>query len=237
MATERIVTGKKYRILSDVKNRIWDRISFWHKAEDCEFNDGKNAETKVGAINGITSDINGTSANIAASIKVVNSLNNSLGGFTPVIDSTGKITGYKTKRGADTVFPFNSTTIWFVSNHHSYTNNNSYVEFRQQAFNALLAYTGYCPIIDNGSFSVDTSDYKSIICNKSGTFYLMGCLTATGNVCTPYIFINGVQTSLPTPSYAGRMLYKLNVKTGDKLKFLLHNPENYVNLATWVFAL
>lgn len=35
-------------------------------------------------------------------------LNNSLGGFTPIIDSTGKITGYKTKVGADTVFPFSS---------------------------------------------------------------------------------------------------------------------------------
>lgn len=33
-------------------------------------------------------------------------VNNSLGGFTPIIDSTGKITGYKTKAGADTVFPF-----------------------------------------------------------------------------------------------------------------------------------
>lgn len=32
-----------------------------------------------------------------------------LGGFTPVIDDTGKITGYKTSvGGADTVFPFNS---------------------------------------------------------------------------------------------------------------------------------
>ena len=38
----------------------------------------------------------------------VNELNNSLGGFTPIIDSTGKITGYKTKVGADTVFPFSS---------------------------------------------------------------------------------------------------------------------------------
>lgn len=36
-------------------------------------------------------------------------VNNSLGGFTPVIDSTGKITGYKTKVGADTVFPFKSS--------------------------------------------------------------------------------------------------------------------------------
>lgn len=28
-------------------------------------------------------------------------------GFSPIIDSTGKITGYKTQAGADTVFPFN----------------------------------------------------------------------------------------------------------------------------------
>ena len=39
----------------------------------------------------------------AAALKEVN---NSLGGFTPIIDDTGKITGYKTKVGADTVFPF-----------------------------------------------------------------------------------------------------------------------------------
>ena len=39
-------------------------------------------------------------------------LNSNLGGFTPVIDETGKITGYKTSAGgADTVFPFKSDDI------------------------------------------------------------------------------------------------------------------------------
>ena len=38
---------------------------------------------------------------------VVKDLNDSLQGFTPVVDeTTGEITGYKTKVGADTVFPF-----------------------------------------------------------------------------------------------------------------------------------
>lgn len=38
----------------------------------------------------------------------VNNIKN-LGGFTPIIDETGKITGYKTSvGGADTVFPFSS---------------------------------------------------------------------------------------------------------------------------------
>ena len=39
-------------------------------------------------------------------IEEINSNIETLGGFTPVIDSTGKITGYKTEAGADTVFPF-----------------------------------------------------------------------------------------------------------------------------------
>ena len=41
-------------------------------------------------------------------INSIGELSNSLGGFIPIIDSTGKITGYKTKAGADTVFPFNN---------------------------------------------------------------------------------------------------------------------------------
>ena len=47
--------------------------------------------------------------NFCFSILTNTNLNSSLddlGGFTPVIDETGKITGYKTKAGADTVFPF-----------------------------------------------------------------------------------------------------------------------------------
>lgn len=37
---------------------------------------------------------------------VVAELNNKLAGFEPVCDASGKITGYKTAGGADTVFPF-----------------------------------------------------------------------------------------------------------------------------------
>lgn len=39
--------------------------------------------------------------------------NSNLGGFTPIIDETGKITGYKTTvGGADTVFPFKKTALY-----------------------------------------------------------------------------------------------------------------------------
>lgn len=51
-------------------------------------------------------------------IKELNRNFETLGGFTPIMDETGKITGYKTKiGGADTVFPFKSDEVlkWFSS--------------------------------------------------------------------------------------------------------------------------
>lgn len=103
---ETIVTGRKFRKCIDEVNKIWQRISIWTKASDVEFDDGQTAENKMGAISGITSDLNGESENIATSIKAVNQLNNNLKGVEFITDTTGKITGYKTKTGADTVFPF-----------------------------------------------------------------------------------------------------------------------------------
>lgn len=44
---ENIVTGKKYRILTDEENDEWDRTSFWTHATDVEFSDGKNLEEKM----------------------------------------------------------------------------------------------------------------------------------------------------------------------------------------------
>lgn len=109
MASTVVKDRKEYRIWN-VVDKVWHRLNFLTNANSVDAADGKNLQTKVGAIDGITSDINGESDRIAASIKCVNTLkNNHLGGFTPVIDSTGKITGYKTKVGADTVFPFKSS--------------------------------------------------------------------------------------------------------------------------------
>lgn len=52
-----------------------------------------------------------------------------LGGFTPVIDETGKITGYKTTvGGADTVFPFKGISETYVvgpTGYARFDSNNS----------------------------------------------------------------------------------------------------------------
>lgn len=51
MATveETIITGRKYRIW-DAVNNIWKRVSYWTKASDVEFDDGQNAEDKLGTL-------------------------------------------------------------------------------------------------------------------------------------------------------------------------------------------
>ena len=66
---ESIVTGRKFRKLIDEATKLWQRISFWTKASDVEFDDGQTAETKMGAIKGITADFNVTEEGYAADAK------------------------------------------------------------------------------------------------------------------------------------------------------------------------
>ena len=75
---EQIVTGRKFRKLIDEATRQWQRISFWRKAVDVEFDDGINAETKLSAINGITDSLTSTSSNIAASAAAIKALNDKI---------------------------------------------------------------------------------------------------------------------------------------------------------------
>lgn len=58
---ETIATGKKYRVMKDTAQSLWERISFWTKASDVEFDDGTTAQTKTTALenklNTLTTDI------------------------------------------------------------------------------------------------------------------------------------------------------------------------------------
>lgn len=118
---ETIVTGRKFRKLTDAASKKWQRISFWHKASDCEFNDGKTAEEKLGAIKGITTDLNVTVPGYAADATRVSELNNSLGGLQFLQDAEGNW-GYKPS-GADTVIPFNLHTFHNLSVVKTNSNN------------------------------------------------------------------------------------------------------------------
>lgn len=53
MSTINKVTGKKYRILKDAVNKIWDEISFINLAQDTIANDGMTVEDKIGDLKGL----------------------------------------------------------------------------------------------------------------------------------------------------------------------------------------
>lgn len=166
---ETIVTGRKFRKLIDAANKQWQRISFWHKASDCEFDDGKTAETKVGAIDGITSDLSGESETVAASIKCVNQLNSSLVSNI-YVGSDGKL--HKVQGGADSVLPFNSG-----------------VDFSKEKATLVLAMSQNN--FGGGSYTCDEDCY--IILSKASCTYtgLGGSLVVTsGNVKTYYPLIS-----------------------------------------------
>lgn len=74
---ETIDSGIAYRVW-DPDEETWRRKSFWGYAGDTEFTDGNDAETKLGAINGITSSLASTASDIAASAAAVNSLSQKL---------------------------------------------------------------------------------------------------------------------------------------------------------------
>lgn len=78
MATENIVTGKKFRICTDAVNKIYDRISFWTKASDVYNNSDKALETTCGSITGITSSLTSTSTTMAASASAIKQLNDKI---------------------------------------------------------------------------------------------------------------------------------------------------------------
>ena len=86
---EEIVTGRKFRKLVDEATKLWQKISFWTKACDVEFDDGKTAEEKLGAINGITDSLTSTSSNIALSAAAGKNLQNQVTQLTNSINNLG----------------------------------------------------------------------------------------------------------------------------------------------------
>lgn len=106
---ELVITGKKFRKLTDTVHKQWQRISFWHKASDCEFDDGKTAETKVGAINGITSDFTCENESIAASMVAVSQLFQSASEGKKLLAAT--LTGLGVSTAADATFSQIKTNI------------------------------------------------------------------------------------------------------------------------------
>lgn len=74
-------------------------------ATNTAVNESADKNTIIDNIDDIAAN---TKSGMIAGALALKEVNQNLGGFTPIIDDTGKITGYKTQAGADTVFPFKS---------------------------------------------------------------------------------------------------------------------------------
>ena len=75
---EVIVTGKHYRVMTDLVNKVWSRVSYWKLARDVWFNSGKNLEETCGVITGISDSLTSTSSTTCASAKAVKKLNDKI---------------------------------------------------------------------------------------------------------------------------------------------------------------
>ena len=97
--------GHYFNVCTDETNKTFETRYFHTDGEDVEFNDGDDAETKVGAIKGITSDLNTTTEGYAADMTTVAKINSSLGGLKFGTDGDGNYGYY----GADgSLIPFRS---------------------------------------------------------------------------------------------------------------------------------
>ena len=74
--------GRYFNVCIDETNKTFETRYFHTDGEDVEFNDGTNAETKVGAIKGITSDLNTTTTGYAADMTALAKVNSSLNGIS-----------------------------------------------------------------------------------------------------------------------------------------------------------
>lgn len=139
----------------------------------------------------------------------INSNIESLGGFTPVIDSTGKITGYKTEAGADTVFPF-STNIygrgWHIANSSSMSINVDFKDIPEWKTLTLNDFT-WAPsgVLTTshpyaGGYSVTKATFSASYNNSNGIFTLSFSQRH-----------NGSAAGEETPSYKGLVAVGIKV--------------------------
>lgn len=155
--------------------------SLWSNANTVEADDGKNMQTKVGAINGITSSTTANSTDIAASANLVNTrcneLSNNLGGLSFGQNADGNW-GFKIG-GADPVVPFKGEPDFDYEHNisipyivvagnpnvlHYYTMTEKDAEY---SYLALFAVTAGSVV----SIELSGASGPSFVCNKPGGSY------------------------------------------------------------------
>lgn len=163
----------------DTQATLWGKVKKWF------------ADLKDAAFAGIANNCTTTEAGrvldarqgkvLQEEVDAINSNLENLGGFTPVIDSTGKITGYKTEAGADTVFPFSSNIYgrgWHIANCSSMSINIDFKDiqdWRTLTLNDFIwAPSGVLTTSHPyaGGYSVTKATFSGSYNNSNGIFTL-----------------------------------------------------------------
>lgn len=114
MSTTEIVKNRKYKILLDPINKVWEQVSFWTHSDSVEMPNGKSLTTNLGDIHGITDSLEVASSDLAASTIAANTINDSVNNRLTANDKQFYF-DYKNgqygwnesvERGADTFHPF-----------------------------------------------------------------------------------------------------------------------------------
>ena len=161
---------KEYNIWDKINSK-WNRLNFLTNAKSVDFDDGKTAQTKLGAIDGITSDLSGESETVAASIKCVNQLNSSLENIKTIYSTDEVDTGNKWIDGKSI---YRRT---FIGNTPS---SNDSVIFTVTNMDTLIDMYGVLVHTDGVSVPLNTSysssDSNAIYINANGEpkFYVNG---------------------------------------------------------------
>lgn len=142
------IVSSYYRRLIDKSAKLWQRISFWTKSSDVEFNDGKTAEEKVGNINGITSDFAANDDSISASSVLTHKAYNRFDEFTDggkikrIVIKDGK-PYIEYEDGADTVLKkLGNGTVMYLGPKGSYDISQLYDEYMDLTVNNFVVECG-----------------------------------------------------------------------------------------------
>lgn len=187
--SEKKITGKFYRIWSTA-DKLWHRISFWTHANDVEFNDGKTAQTKVGAIKGITTSTNTHETGYAADATTITTLNQSvtelnqsLGNlktdFSNKLNSLGNISIMKMSTKILEILPGNNSCLLLSKN-----DVISALGLSSSTFN----FDNLCVSITNGDGAAFSGHLESPTITTTGIYVVWkDKVTAACNIRVNYI--------------------------------------------------
>lgn len=164
---------------------MWHRISFWTHANDVEFEDGKTAQTKVGAIKGITTSTNTKETGYAADATTVAALNQSLsdfsnkqgwkniGEFSDVSEHVIDIKDYQELRVDFMLYYSGNSSTYITRNYIFPTSKSKDLEFLflDGNFYDINNYTSWCIVYNTARNSIQnrTSWLRSVVLGKDAT--------------------------------------------------------------------